>query len=191
MHIHSPTLGLKELIMFLIKAENAENPSRELTVMYSKLKKNFGEVPPHFKLLGMIDPDILRDTLSYLNKIMNHPTISADLFAFIRLYVANREGYEYCINFNTNLLKKRDYQEIDILRAKENFSLIPFDKNEKILASKAIKAIYNPHDFNKEDLNELYELGWSNKDIFDAIDHAGFLLKNGRIISCYMDRGTS
>lgn len=190
MYIHLSQLT-KETIMFLIKAENPESESRKLAIMYEKLRKVFGSIPPHLELLGSIHPDILEETLTYLFKLINHPNINPELFPFIRLHVANKEGYKYCIQFNTNLLKARGYSDEIISSTVANIHNVPFKNSEKSLASKAIKAIYDPTNFGKEDLNELYTLGWNDKDIYDAIDHAGFLLKNGRIISCYIDHKTT
>ncbi len=174
--------------MFLIQGKLPEKPSRELSIMIKKLNKAFGTIPPHFKLLGVIDPDTLEETLRYLFKLMNHKRINPDLFTFIRYRVAKIEGYDYCINFNHSILKAKGYSEENISKAGKDISKLPLESKEQILASKAIKAIYRPKDFNKNDLSNLYDLGWNNKDIFEVINHAGFLLKNGRIISCYLNK---
>lgn len=172
--------------MFIIGTENKENFSRELVIMLKKIEKKFGEIPPHFELLGTINPEILAETFTYIQKLLNHPNINPDLFVFIRLHVAQKESYSYCINFNSNLLKKMGYSEEIITKAKHDISTVPFEPKEKCLATMAIKALYHPDLFSKNDLEELYTYNWSDKDIYDAIDHAGFLLKNGRIISSYL-----
>lgn len=173
--------------MFIIESKPPENPSAKLTVMLEGLKKTFGQIPPHFEMLGSISPEILENTLASIMRLMQHPHIHPDLFPFIRLHVAGREGYDYCIRFNSNLLKMKGYPEDTIARTMSDIREVPFERKEKELAAKAIKAIYDPRDFGREDLKNMYELGWNDKDIFDAIDHAGFLLKNGRIISCYLE----
>ena len=55
----------------------------------------------------------------------------------------------------------------------------------KLLAQKAIKAIYEAKEFKLCDIEELKELSWNDSDIYDAIDHASFLFKNARIIQSY------
>ena len=172
--------------MFIITEKLPTDLSRELSLMLKMLKKTFGAIPPHFRLLGTIDHEKLQETLSSLFKLMYHKRINPDLFTYIRFHIANKEGYKYCINFNHNLLKSNGYSEEIIANTIRNISTIPLKPEEQVLAAKGIKAIYHPSDFNKTDLLELYKLGWNDKDIYDVIDHAGFILKNGRIISCYL-----
>jgi hypothetical protein len=45
-----------------------------------------------------------------------------------------------------------------------------------------------PHTVTRVDLDRLYAMAWSQKDLFDAISHAGDLLKNGRILTAYTDK---
>ncbi len=185
------TLGgssyLQEGTMFIIKRTEPENCSDKLAGMYARLEKIFGKVPPHFELLASINPDFLAETLSYLQRLMNHPHIPHDFFAFLRLHVAGREGYDYCIQFNTSLLKKSGYGDDIISKTLSNIYEIPLEIQDKELALKAIKAIYDPRNFCQQDLKDLYGFGWNDEDIYDAINHAGFLLKNGRMISCYLE----
>ncbi len=154
--------------------------------MLEELKKSFINIPPHFKLLVALDPIEAESSLSYLFRLMQHPTINTDLFPFIRLYVASREDYKYCINFNTELLKSKGYTDEIIDRTRHDITTVPFENKIKILAEKGMKAIYSSSDFGLEDLRDLYKLNWSDTEIFEVINHAAFLLKNGKIISAYL-----
>lgn len=173
--------------MFIIDTELPEHLPKKLSVMLKMLEKTFGDIPPHFKLIATLNPKRAEDTLECLIRLMRHETIDPDLFPCIRLHVAAQEGYKYCINFNSSLLRSRGYNDEIIDRVQRNISFVPFDNNVKRLAEKSIKAIYSPSAFNKSDLAELYSLGWNISEIYDAIDHAGFLLKNGRIIKAYLE----
>lgn len=146
----------------------------------------FGFLPPNFELIGNIDVGILKDFLAYLFKIQNHKTIDSNYFAFLRLFIAYQEGFKYCIGFNTKLLQSRAFEDKVIDNSKLDLSKIPFDDKYKLLAIKSIKAIFDSQNFNMEDFDELYKIGWNDKDIFDSIDHAGFMLKNGRILTAYL-----
>lgn len=172
--------------MFIIDTEQDETGSRESRVLLKAIKRKMGDVLPHFALLGTIDPQLLSDLLQYVNKVDSHPTIQPDLFPFIRLHIAQRENYPYCIELNSKILKSRGYSAECLERVKRDMSDVPLDQKNALLGTKAIKAIYQPGAFSKNDLQELYQLHWTDKEIFDAIDHAGFLLKNGRIITAYM-----
>jgi len=172
--------------MFIIDVKLPENPNRKLKAMLAAFEEKFGEIPPHFKLLGTLNLNELESTLEYLIRLMQHPTINPDLFAFLRLHIAKHEGYQYCIKFNTNLLKSLGYSTDIIEESSNDISKIPFDENLKLLANKAVKSVLNFKDFSRDDLIDLYESGWDDGEIFDAINHCGFMLKNGRLISAYM-----
>jgi len=164
---------------------NNNEQTVQLEKLNIKIKKLFGTVPPHLKLMGQIDVNILKDFLLYVSKLMTHKTINPDYFSFLRLYIAHQENFKYCINFNTLLLQKRNYSLEVINQTKLDLTKIPFDEKHKLLLIKSIKAIFDSKNFNQNDFNELYNIGWNDKDIFDSIEHAGFLLKNGRILTTY------
>jgi hypothetical protein len=172
--------------MFIIDVKLPENPNRKLQAMLTVFEEKFEEIPPHFMLLGTLNPKELESTLEYLLRLMQHPTIPPALFAFLRLHIARHEEYQYCIDFNTNLLKSSGYNTTIIKESSNDIAKIPFDKNLKLLADKAVKSVLNCKDFNIKDLVELHESGWEDSDFFDAANHCGFMLKNGRLISTYM-----
>ena len=172
--------------MFIIDVKLPENPNRKLQAMLTIFEEKFGEIPPHFMLLGTLNLKELESTLEYLLRLMQHSTISPALFAFLRLYIAKHEDYHYCIDFNTNLLKSLGYDTTTIKESSNDIAKIPFEKNLKLLANKAVKSVLNFKNFNAKDLMELHESGWENSDFFDAANHCGFMLKNGRLISAYM-----
>jgi len=172
--------------MFIIESQHHDNLSNRLKVMLEQMKKTFVDIPPHFKLLVALNPTEAENTLKYLFRLMQHSTIPTDLFAFIRLYVASQEGYKYCIHFNSKLLQTRGYSDESIEKVRREISSVPFDNRIKRLAEKGIKAVYSPSDFNLDDLKDLYYLNWNDEEIFEVINHAAFLFKNGKIISAYL-----
>ncbi len=157
----------------------------ELKEVHLKIKKLFGTVPPNFELIGNIDVNILKDFLSYISKLIDHKTINPDYFGFLRLFIANQEDFKYCIRFNIKLLQSKNYEIEVINNSRLDLSKIPFDEKHKLLAIKSIKAIFDSKNFKQSDFNELYEIGWNDKDIFDSIEHTGFMLRNGRILTAY------
>jgi hypothetical protein len=40
----------------------------------------------------------------------------------------------------------------------------------------------------QSDFDALYEMGWTQRDVFDAIEHAATLLRNGRILTAYSSK---
>jgi len=167
-----------------IKINNVEQED-ELKVIYAQIKEQFGEVPSNFELIGSIDVNILKDFLSYSAKLSSYKNINNDYFTFLRLFIANQEEFKYCLKFNSKLLQSRGYTDVVINSSKIDLAELPFCEKHKLLAMKSIKAIFNSENFNQSDFNELYKVGWNDKEIFYSIEHVGFMLRNGRILRAY------
>ena len=147
----------------------------KLDKIFFKIKKLLGKVPPHFELLGNIDYNALQNFLNYIYKLQTHHSINPDYFGFLRLYIANKEGFTYCVEFNTKLLINKNYKIKIINKAKSDLSEIPFDDKHKLLAIKSIKAIFDSKNFTELDFDKLYKIGWNDKDIYISIEHAGLM----------------
>ncbi len=169
--------------MFYFKQNRHQE--EKLNKLFKKVKALYGTIPPQMHWLGNIEALYLEEFLKSTLRILKHPNIHTDFFAFIRLYVAHHEDYEYCKKFNTALLISRGYEQSLLNSVISDISKIPLDKKHKSLAQKAIKAIFEYKSFEKKDFEDLFLDGWSQKDIFDAIEHAGTILKNGRILAAY------
>jgi len=175
--------------MFMVQENRAQEA--QLKAIYKKIKAVYGHIPPQMEFLGSFDVAYVEDFLTSLKKVLQHPHINLDLFAFVRLFVAFREGYVFCKGFNTQLLLSRGYSQ-DILDAViADIAQVPLDSKHQRLAQKAIKAIYESETFSQEDLESVYALGWNQKDVFDLIEHTGTILKNGRILNAYMKKPLS
>jgi len=168
--------------MFILQKE----PCREAQVYLKVLQKKMGQLPPHFEFFATVNFKRFKMFIEELNYITNHPAIDKDFFTFIRYYIASTNNFSYCIKLNSKLLLSSGYSKENLKNVIEKKSL-PLDSKFTTLFQKAIKAIEKPHLFCKDDLQELYKLGFSDNDIWDAIDHASFLFKYYKILSAYRD----
>lgn len=162
-----------------------EAQKERLAKIFKKVKVVYGVVPPQMKFLGNIDVDYLEEFLTTVLRIVKHPNIEPNLFGFIRLHIAFKEEYPYCKMFNSQLLLQKGYGQNILDNAIDNIRTIPFDHRHQSLATHAIRAIYDSKNVTQNDFNALYEMGWSQKDVFDAIEHAGTIFRNGRILMTY------
>lgn len=169
--------------MFMVQKNEAQK--EQLEKILKKVKVIYGAVPPQMEFLGNIEVDYLETFLTAVLRIVKHPHIEPDLFAFIRLHVAFKEDYPYCKMFNTKMLLAKGYTQKQLDDAIADIALVPFDEKHQVLATKSIKAIYESKLFTKKDFELLYNLGWTQKDVFDVIDHAGTIFRNGRILTTY------
>ncbi len=160
--------------------------TKEIEETILSTKNHFGMIPPHWELLATVSPKRFEMFMSEISYLLNHPNINSDFFAMIRLFIANREDFEYCKSFNTKLLLAKGYEKSQIKELKEDIKLIPLNNKHKLLAQKAIKAIYQPTEFNHDDIVELKNSSWNDSDIYDAIDHGAFLFKFSKILKAYL-----
>ena len=172
--------------MFIIQKN--QDQQEQLEKIFKKVKTIYGEVVPQMELLGNIEAEYLEDFLKEAMRSLRHPHIDPDLFAFIRLHIAFREDYPYCKAFNTKLLLSRKYSQNQLDKAVEDIYSVPFDEKHQALATFAIKSMYQSRLCIASDFESLYAMGWSQKDVFDAVSHAGMILKNGRILMTYSQK---
>lgn len=168
--------------MFIYQPE----ATKENEKIIAPIKEEFGVMPPHWELLATINPKRFEMFIQEIRYLTNHPHIHPDFFAFLRLFIANKEGFIYCKSFNTKLLLSRGYDKKALQAYKEACALLPLDERHQLLVQKVMKALYQPDDFSKEDIEALKALSWTDGDIYDAIDHGAFLFKFSRILKAYL-----
>ncbi len=169
--------------MFMVQKNEAQK--ERLEKILKKVKVVYGVVPPQMEFLGNIEADYLEEFLNAAVRIVKHPHIDPALFAFIRLHVAFKEDYPYCKMFNSKMLLSKGYAQEQLDAVIENIDTVPFDDKHKNLALHAIKAIYESKSFTQGDFDNLYTMGWTQKDVFDTIEHTGTIFRNGRILTAY------
>ena len=167
--------------MFIVETD----PAPETAKLLKRVERFMGSVPPHFSLFATLNPKRFEMFLNEIFYLSMHKTINPDFFAFLRFYVAAKENFEYCYKFNSILLLKREFSQSQLDSFENNSSTLPLDEKHLILLNTAIKALEQPKSFTDEDIKEAKKSGWSDADIFDAIDHSTFLYKFSKILKAY------
>ena len=175
--------------MFMYQKNEAQK--EKLEKLFKKVEALYGSVVPQMEFLGNIEVEYLEDFLKEAMRLVKHPNIDFDLFAFIRLHIAFKEDYTYCKAFNTKLLLGRGFIQSQLDDAVAKIGTVPFDEKHRALATFAIKSMYESRLCNALNFEELCSMGWSQKDVFDAVSHAGMILKNGRILMTYSKKPSS
>jgi len=172
--------------MFIIKTTKKEDATGELKLLYRMIEKILGFIPPHFELFATIDLKAMQEFVEYNKYMMIHKKIDSNLLPYLRLYIANKEDKSYCINFNTGMLLNMGAEKSILNNITDEINNIPFSNEQKLLLSKVLKAIYKPAEFNKDDLVELYELKFDDKDFFDLLSYASNFMSKSKIIEVYL-----
>jgi len=67
-----------------------------------------------------------------------------------------------------------------------NINNLPFNVEQKLLLSKVIYAIYNANKFNNDDLQELYNVNFSDKDFYELLSYATNFIAKSKMIEVYI-----
>ena len=172
--------------MFMVNKNEVQQ--ERIEKLLKRVKVLYGEVPPQMEFLANIEVEYLEDFLKMVMRVVKHPNINPDFFGFLRLHIAFREEYAYCKMFNSKVLLSKGYiqEQLDVVIVE--VTALPLDEKHQALANHAVRAIYESKKIVRADFENLYAMGWSQKDVFDAVEHAGTLLKNGRILTTYSEK---
>ncbi|MDM5271798.1 hypothetical protein PGH07_06385 [Sulfurovum sp. zt1-1] len=171
--------------MFIIDTIKKEDATGKLKLLYQMIEKNLGFIPPHFELMATIDIKAMKDFLDYNTYMMTHTKIDRNLMPFLRLYIAQKECRNYCIQFNTQLLQNMGVNEAIISDLENHLDNIHVEPTQKILLKKVIKALYHADKFEKKDLETLYDAGFNDKDFYDILEYATVFMGKSKLIEVY------
>jgi len=170
--------------MTLIKLVEADSAGAEVQALFQKIENIFGEVTDNFRLAG-VSPDVLGDLLRRGATLVTECGFSPDSLAAIRYMVAYKEEGTFCINFNTKLLAKSGYTDEDLAKLRIGGRPERMKVAEHALVIIAAKAVLHPLEFSSGDVEYLKGFGYSEKQIFDAVEHAGNMVKIVRILKAF------
>jgi len=172
--------------MFIVKPIKTQEATGELKLIYKKIQKILGFIPPHFELFATIDSKSLMDFIEYNLYFKGHLNIDENILPFLRLCIAQKECRKYCVNFNTKILEKNGVDKQILNDIYSNILKLPFNEKQNLLLSKVIYAIYNASKFNENDLKELYEAGFSDKDFYELLSYATNFMAKSKMIEVYI-----
>ncbi len=172
--------------MFIVEPVKKEDAEGELKVLYSMIERSLGFVPRHFELFAAMDANGLKEFVEFNRYFMTHEKIDAKLLPYLRLYIANKECRNYCSSFNSALLLNMGEDERVVKNIEQNLDALPFDDKQKTLFIKILKALYETEQFGRGDLDELYEVGFSDKDFFDLLNYITQFMAKSKMIEVYL-----
>jgi len=171
--------------MPLIKTYEKEEATGELEKLYEMIIAMRGKVANNAKIFSA-SPELLRQQMDFVKYYMNHPTLSIPLLASLRVLVSSGEDCTFCIDYNTGMLINMagwSFEEVQAMRQDIDKANLP--PREVAMLKVAVKAIKNSHAIDANDLEPLREMGWEDKDILDAINHAARMLATDIIFNTF------
>ncbi len=171
--------------MPLIQTIAPEEATGELAKLYKIIEAMRGSVGNNAQLFS-VSHELLRQQMDFIRFYMNHPTLSLPLLAAIRIMVSSGEECQFCIDFNTGMLINLagwTFEQVAEMRNNPNSANLP--EREIAMLNLAIKAIRNAHGVSANDLDTLREMGWSDSDILEAVNHATRMLATDIIFNTF------
>jgi alkylhydroperoxidase family enzyme len=176
----------KEKAMFLLNHIKPEEASGKVAEAYSVFPS---QVPvPELLILMSASPELAYAQSGIIRHFMSHDRLDMGLLAMIRYLVANEYDYQFCIDFNAGLLKRAGgMSDTDLDALKANPENAPLEESQKALLLFVLKVVRTPNDVEKSDVDKLRELGWSDKDIFDAAYHGAAMIGPSTLFKAFTE----
>lgn len=156
--------------MAIIKTVSPEEAQGEVKKVYDIMLEHMGMVPSPMQMASA-SPGIFNLQWESIKYYSEHPALSFPLLSTIRFLVAEHLNYAFCTDFNKGILMKQGLTDEDIEELKQDPLKAPLEDNEKAILTFVMKAIASPDDVDQQDMDRLHDMGWTDRDILDALAH--------------------
>lgn len=157
--------------MSLIATVAPEQASGKVAELYGQIQQMMGRIPNAFRL-SSASPDLLAQHWQSLSYYMQHPTLSFPLLAMVRMLVSQHNDCPYCVNMNESMLMRAaGLSHEQLLATRRDPAQAPLPEKDKAMLQLVLKATSTPKQVSKADLDAVRALGWTDRDILDAVSH--------------------
>lgn len=158
--------------MSLLNTIAPDQAQGEIADIYNDVSLIFGSVPNGL-ILHSLNPLRMRQIWEYMGSVMQHPSLSSDLFTFIRLLVSVDQRCQYCIDMNAGMLIQQSGIDVATIQAAQNDpTQAPLNDKEKYLLLLALKAAKTSNQVDASDIQGARDLGASDSEVYDVVCHA-------------------
>ncbi|MGD9211187.1 MAG: hypothetical protein PVI90_10445 [Desulfobacteraceae bacterium] len=170
--------------MGLIQTVDPEQAEGKVKEAYDFFKQAIGTIPTPMMLLSA-SPDLFEQKLQSLTYYRQHPTLSFALLSSIRYLVSTIYDINFCVKFNEDFLKKQGLTKEDIQAMADNPQSAPLDDKDRAMLAFVVKAVKDSDSVAKADIDQLYVMGWTDRDIIDAMAQAANMIGNGVLLKTF------
>jgi hypothetical protein len=156
--------------MALINTVSPEKAEGSMKEAYDMFIQNLGVIPRPLEMMSA-SPGIFEHQLQRIRYYTDHPTLSFALLSHIRYLVAHNLNYSFCMDFNKLMLKKQGLEDDDIRKMEDDPTKSLLEEKESAMLAFVVKAVKAPSSVEAEEISHLKEMGWSDKDLVDALAH--------------------
>lgn len=161
--------------MFLLNHVKPEEATGKVAEAYGLFPP---EIPvPEPMLMMSASPDLAFLQSNVVRYFRSQEKLDLGLLATLRYLVASECDYSYCRNFNAGLLQQAGGMSAgDLETMRANPESAPLEESQKELVLFVLKAVKTPEKVTQADVEKLRQLGWSDRDIFDATYHGASMV---------------
>lgn len=156
--------------MALINTVSPEQAEGKMKEAYGMFIENLGVIPKPLEMMSA-SPAIFGFQLQRIHYYTEHPTLSFALLSHIRYLVSHNLHYSFCMDFNKHILKKQGLEEDDIKRIEADPAKSLLEEKESAMLTFVVNAVKEPSAVKAEEIKQLREMGWEDKDLVDALAH--------------------
>jgi len=114
-----------------------------------------------------------------------HPNLGFGLLSSIRYLVAQEYDYAFCTGFNKKMLHMQGLTEDDIDKMEKDPFQAPLDDKDRAMVAFVMKAIKTPDAVEKQDVDQLHDVGWTDSDIMDALAHGTNMIASSILMKTF------
>lgn len=157
--------------MSLLTEVAPEAATGTVAEIYKMAEEMMGAIPNGIKVHS-VNPAMMKMFWDYLGYVMNHPTLSGELFTCIRMLVSIQYKCEYCIRLNEGMLMNMSgYTAEQIAEIKIDPMNAPLTDKEKALLAYVIEATEDANAVGANEVDKLRREGCTDMEIYDALRH--------------------
>ena len=154
--------------MALLKTVHPDEAEGKVANFYQQIEDAVGYIPEAFHLFS-VSPNLLDGQIATMAYMASHPTLSPTFIAMLRYLVSGKYRNTFCIDFNEAALVNAGINQEDLRQSLIHPELIPLPEHDKTLMLFVLKATDKPANISEKDIEALYQAGWTDRDIYDAL----------------------
>ena len=156
----------------LIFPQTPDGDEEKVNAILGNFEQHMGFVPDGLRLYSISPPllETFAGNIGYFN--MGGTQLPPSLTTMIRYQTSWNAGCSYCVDLNEMFLTNMGINLDSVHASRNNPDAAPLEEKEIALLKLAIKSIEAPEDVSKADMDEVRQLGWSDREIFDAVAQA-------------------
>jgi len=169
--------------MFILNHVKPEDATGKVAEAYAVFPPRMPVPDP--LLMMSASPDLALLQSNVIRYFSTQDKLDFGLLATIRYLVSCEFDFQYCINFNAGLLQQAGGLSAGDLAGLRDHPEEALVGPQKELVLFVLKAVKNPEKVSGEEVEILRQLGWTDRDIFDAVYQGATMMAMGTMFKAF------